>query len=85
MMVKIIDPKKHKNKLNIEWNKLFGNNITDKDFYKLSQWRKSKVMPSYEQWCMEKLDYFKDETKGSHGNKDPSVHGSFAGGGVILG
>lgn len=86
MMIKIIDPKKHKNKLNIEWNKLFDNNITDKDFYKLSQWRKSKLMPSYEQWCLEKLDYFKDETKGNHANKeDLGLRGSFAGGGVILG
>jgi hypothetical protein len=85
LLVKIINPKKHKNKLNIEWNKLFNNNITDKDFYKLTQWRNSKGMPSYEQWIIEKLDYFKDETKGSHGNKeDLGLQGSFSGGGVIL-
>lgn len=86
MLVKIIDPKKHKNKLNIEWNKLFDNNITDKDFYKLSQWRKSKLMPSYEQWITEKLDYFNNDTKnGTHANKeDLELQGSFSGGGVIL-
>ena len=87
MLVKIIDPKKHKNKLNIEWNKLFDNNITDKDYYKLTQWRKSKLMPSYEQWCLEKLEYFNNETKnGNHANKeDLGLRGSFSGGGVILG
>lgn len=85
MLVKIIDPKKHKNKLNIEWNKIFDNNITDKDFYKLTQWRKSKLMPNYEQWVNEKLEYFKGETKGSHKNKeDLGLQGSFSGGGVIL-
>jgi len=86
MMVKIIDPKKHKNKLNVEWNKIFGNNITDKDFYKLTQWRKSKLMPSYEQWCQEKLDYFDNMKKGFHNNlKDLELQESFSGGEVILG
>ncbi len=86
LLVKIIDAKKHKNKLNIEWAKLFDNNITDKDFYKLSQWRASKLMPSYEQWCLEKLEYFSNDTKGTHANKeDLGLRGSFAGGGVILG
>lgn len=86
LLVKIIDAKKHKNKLNIEWNKLFGNNITDKDFYKLSQWRKSKLMPSYEQWVNEKLEYFVNDNKGSHSNKeDLGLQDSFSGGAVILG
>jgi hypothetical protein len=86
MLVKIIDAKKHKNKLNIEWNKLFNNNITDKDFYKLTQWRQSKLMPSYEQWVNEKLGYFKNDSKGNHSNlEDLECQGSFSGGAVSLG
>ena len=86
LLVKIIDPKKHKNKLNIEWNKIFDNNITDKDFYKLTQWRESKLMPSYGQWVNEKLMYFDNTTKnGNHANaEDLGLRGEF-GGGVILG
>ena len=84
MLVKIIDPKRHKRKLNIEWNKIFGNNITDKDFYKLTQWRESKLMPSYEAWVNEKLDYFDNTKKGSHQNcEDLGLNGQFGVGGVL--
>lgn len=79
-LVKIINPKKHKSKLNIEWKKLFNTDLYDKDFYKLTQHRDTKGMPKYEQWCQEKLDYFDNSTKGTHSNSiDLNLKGSFGG------
>lgn len=68
MLVKIINPKKHKEKLNREWIKLFDTSLYDKDYYLLKQWRESEKMPPYEQWVQQKLDYFENEKKGCHAN-----------------
>lgn len=68
MLCKIINPKKHKNKLNMEWIKLFDTNLYTKDYYLLKQWRESPQMPPYNQWVNEKLDYFVQESKGTHEN-----------------
>lgn len=68
MLVKIINPKKHKEKLNREWIKLFNTSLYDKDYYLLKQWRESPLMPSLQQWTQEKLDYFDNEKKGNHSN-----------------
>lgn len=68
MLVKIIQPKKHKYKLDLEFKKIFNMSIYDKDFYKLKQWNESPLMPPYEQWVMEKKDYFDNAKKGCHGN-----------------
>lgn len=80
MLVKIINPKKHKSKLDIEWKKLFNNSIYEKDFYKLTQHRDVKGMPSYDQWVNEKLLYFKNDCKGNHSNSiDLELNGVFGG------
>lgn len=68
LLVKIINPKKHKEKLNREWIKLFDSSLYDKDYYLLKQWRESHLMPPYNQWVNEKLDYFDNEKKGLHAN-----------------
>lgn len=68
IFAKIINSKKHKSKLNIEWMKLFDSNLTHKDYYKLQQHNNSPLMPSYEQWCQEKVDYLCNDKKGSHTN-----------------
>jgi len=70
LLVKIINPKKHKQQLGIAWNNIFNNNILEKDFYKLCQHRDCKGMPSYENWCQEKLDYMNNDLKGDHANSD---------------
>jgi len=79
ILCKIINPKKHKNKLNLEWMKLFpDNSLYDKDYYKLNQWRESEKMPPYDQWLNEKIQYFEDEKKGSHSNSvDLNCRGSW--------
>lgn len=78
MLVKIINPRKHKNMLGIHWGKIFDNNILIKDFYKLKQHRDVKGMPDYPEWCQEKIDYFKNENKGSHENSiDLNLSGVF--------
>ena len=68
LLVKIINPKHHKEKLNREWIKLFNTSLYDKDYYLLKQWRESHLMPPYNQWVNEKLDYFDNEKKGNHAN-----------------
>lgn len=68
MLVKIINPKKHLQKLNMEWIKLFDTSLKNKDYYLLKQWRSSPLMPPYDQWVNEKLDYFEQEKKGTHEN-----------------
>lgn len=67
-LVKIINPKKHKQQLGIAWENIFGNNILEKDFYKLTQHRNCKGMPKYEDWCKEKLTYMNNVEKGDHAN-----------------
>lgn len=68
MLVKIIQPKKHKYKLDLEFKKIFNMSIYDKDFYKLKQWNESPLMPPYNQWIMEKKEYFDNAKKGCHEN-----------------
>ncbi len=68
LLVKIIQPKKHKFKLDLEFKKMFNMSIYDKDFYKLKQWNESPLMPPYDQWLKEKIDYFDNSKKGCHGN-----------------
>lgn len=69
LLVKIINPKKHKQKINLEWIKVFKDtNLYENDYYKLTQWRQSVLMPPYEQWIEEKITYFDNESKGTHGN-----------------
>ena len=63
-----INSKKAKNKICIEWAKLFNTDLKDKDYWQVKQHRESKEMPEYEQWLQEKADYFRDEMKGSHAN-----------------
>lgn len=85
LLVKIINSDKHKNKLNIEWRKLFDTNLKDKDYYKLSQHRDVKGMPKYSQWLEEKLDYFDNSKKNDHANSiDLNLQGDFSGGGVTV-
>lgn len=68
MLCKIINSKKHKGKLNLEWMKLFDTNLNHEDYYLCKQWRESPEMPPYEQWIEEKKNYFYDELKGNHSN-----------------
>ena len=68
MLVKIINEKKHKQQLCIEWSKLFDTNLRDKDYYKLKQHRDVKGMPAYDLWCAEKMEYFQNDKKGNHSN-----------------
>lgn len=77
MLVKIINEKKHKQMLCIEWGKLFNSNLRDKDYYKLKQHRDVKGMPSYKQWVDEKLEYMSNDNKGTHMN---SIELNLAGG-----
>lgn len=79
LLCKIINPKKHKQKLNLEWIKLFKDTtLYESDYYKLTQWRESPNMPPYEQWVNEKLLYFDDEKKGNHANSiDLNSRGSW--------
>lgn len=78
LLCKIINPRKHKQKINLEWTKLFDTSLYDKDFYKLTQWRKSELMPDYEAWVEEKLEYFDDTKKGTHQNSiDLQISGSW--------
>lgn len=64
----IINNKNAKRAIKIEYNKLFGDDITEKDYYDCKQWRNTKKMPPYQQWLSEKLDYFKNNLKGDHKN-----------------
>jgi hypothetical protein len=58
MLVKIKDScKNHKSVLNAKWESLFLRSIIQKDYYKLQQHRDTDSMPSYEDWCIEKLNY----------------------------
>lgn len=84
MLVKIINEKNHKKQLCIEWSRLFDTNLRDKDYYKLKQHRDCKGMPSYKQWCDEKLSYFNnDEKVDGHSNCfDLNLRGEFGGEGV---
>lgn len=68
MLVKIIQPRKHKHKLDLEFKKIFNMSIYDKDFYCLKQHNNSPKMPPYDQWVKEKKDYFDNEKKGNHSN-----------------
>ena len=78
LLSKIINPRKHKQKLNLEWMKLFDTSLYDKDYYKITQWRKSDEMPTYEGWVEEKLIYFDDTKKGTHQNSvDLGISGSW--------
>ena len=77
-LAKIINPRKHKQKINLEWTKLFDTNLYDNDYYKLTQWRKSELMPDYDQWVKEKLEYFDNTKKGTHQNSiDLGISGSW--------
>lgn len=64
----ILNNKNAKRAIKIEYNKLFGDDITEKDYYLCKQWRNTKKMPPYDQWLKEKLDYFKNNLKGDHQN-----------------
>lgn len=78
MLVKIIDPSRHKKKLNIEWVKLFDTKLYDKDYYKLQSCNGGKGMVPYDQWVNEKLTYFVNEQKGDHSNSiDLGLSGRF--------
>ena len=82
LLVKIINPRKHKGCLIINWGKLFNNNIGDSDYYKLTQHRDCKGMPPYEQWKDEKIDYFNNKLKGDHKNSvELNLSGVFGGSG----
>lgn len=63
-----VNSKKAKNRICIEWAKLFDTNLRDQDFWHVKQHRDTKEMPPYEQWLQEKKDYFIDEMKGNHSN-----------------
>lgn len=81
----IINNKNAKRSIKIEYNKIFGDDITEKDFYDCRQWRNSKKMPPYEQWLQEKLDYFINNLKGDHANKiDYTSSGGFGVSGGFL-
>lgn len=83
MLVKIIQPKKHKYKLDIEFKKIFNMSIYDKDYYCLKQHIDSPKMVPYDQWIQEKLDYMDDEKKGNHNNSiDLNCRGDW---GVVTG
>lgn len=87
MLVKYKDVRHAKQKVNIEWQKLFpDSSLYDFDsnkrpVYKTMQHRESPKMPSYEQWLEEKLEYFENEAKGAHSNSvDLGCRGRFSGG-----
>ena len=81
----IIHNKNAKRAIKIEYNKLFGDDITEKDYYDCRQWRNSRKMPSYHQWLQEKLDYFNNNLKGDHTNIiDYTAQGGFAASGLFL-
>ena len=68
--------KNHKQVLNAKWTALFDTDLRDKDYYLMKQWRKSKDMPSYEDWVEEKKNYFTGN-KLEHSNSFESLHGTF--------
>lgn len=71
LLVRIGDHiKDHKKILNIKWTNLFDTDLYDKDYYDISQHRKSKKMPDYEDWLEEKKKYFINDLKGSHKNTE---------------
>lgn len=55
--------KNHKRDINVAWKRYFDTDLNDNDYYLMKQWRKSKKMPSYETWILEKKEYFNNETK----------------------
>lgn len=64
-----INHKKGKQKVCLEYFKIFGDKLNQKDYWELKQWNNSKEMPPYEQWIQEKVDYILDnDKKGSHSN-----------------
>lgn len=70
--------KNHKEVMNLKWMALFDTNLYDKDYYKLDQHRRSKKMPHYEDWLVEKRDYFVNDLKGTHKNTiDLGLAGTF--------
>lgn len=79
LFVQIKNSKKHKAQLNIHWMKLFKTNLQGKnDYYHIKQWRDTPDMPSYDNWCKEKIDYFTNENKGTHANVvDLNLRGEF--------
>lgn len=79
MLVKIKDScKNHKSVLTAKWEGLFLRSITSNDYYKLQQHKDVDAMPSYEDWLIEKLDYFDNLKKGTHTNKvDLGLTGTF--------
>ena len=81
----VIDNKNAKRAIKIEYNKIFKNDITEKDYYLCKQWRNSPKMPPYEQWVKEKMDYFDNSLKGEHANTiDYSTTGGVGGKGVFF-
>lgn len=54
--------KQHKQKIKLEFIKLFNQDITIKDYYKLQTWNSSESMPPYKQWFDEKMDYMRKGT-----------------------
>ena len=82
---KYINSKKAKNRICIEWAKLFDTNLRDKDFWHVKQHRDTKEMPPYEQWLQEKKNYFIDEMKGNHSNVvDLGARGAWGPSGGLL-
>ena len=68
--------KNHKQVMNAKWTALFDTDLRDKDYYLMKQWRKSKDMPSYEDWVEEKKNYFVGN-KLDHTNSFETLHGTF--------
>lgn len=75
----IRDTKNHMRQLKTEWDKIFKDNKAlfnlkkkDKEYYVQTHTDCDKMIP-YEDWKCEKLEYFKNELKGSHENFRPSV------------
>lgn len=70
--------KNHKKVLNTKWMKYFSTSMYESDYYLIKQHRDVKGMPTYNDWCQEKLDYFDNALKGSHANTiDLELTGTF--------
>lgn len=74
-IARIKNSKKHKSKLNLEWEKIFGDIKLDvkSGNYKINQHNDSPDMPPYDDWLWEKTLYLMNEEKGSHRNFDKSI------------
>ena len=81
MLVKIRNSvKNHKHVMNIKWTNLFNTDLYHEDYYQCKQHRDCDDMPEYMDWVEEKLNYFKQEMKGTHKNTvDLGLSGRFEG------